>query len=106
MSEKLFKQGGQSPIPNRLGARVRLKEPYRGWDEVDRHEGTIVEMIGRNAFGVPMYGVHLDGYTCMTGDRPVTVDFAANEFADEHGEAYQEKADEGFQALQDWLKGE
>ena len=49
-----------------------------------------------------MYGCKFDGY--MNPYHPtesLTVDFAANEFATEQGEAYQEQHERGFKWLQD-----
>jgi hypothetical protein len=102
----LFVHGSSKPIRDRLGERVRLWAPYRGWDGVERLEGTIVELIGRNAFGVPLYGCHLDGYHSPAKPaEPITVDMAASEFAGEEAEAMREQMAKGIRWLDDALEG-
>ena len=92
----MFVTGSKKPTPNLIWQKLKLVKPYQG-----RTEATVVECIGRNAFGVPMYGCHLEGYVnpCHP-DQMITVDFAANEFAGEMGEAYQGQHERGFA----WLK--
>lgn len=99
MSGITITHGSDKPIPNIIGRTFQLKQPYQG-----RTEATVVEMVGRNAFGVPIYGCHLCCYT--NGKEWITVDFAANEFVWEQGEAYQLQHERGFQWLKDVLKGE
>jgi hypothetical protein len=85
-----------SPIPDRINEAIKLVKPYQG-----HSEGTIVENIGRNAFGVPLYGVHLTGYEY--NGKPITVDTAANEIDDEAGKEFQNIADRRLQMLEDWV---
>ena len=93
----MFVTGSKKPTPNLVGQTVRLVQPYEG-----RAEAKVVECVGRNAFGVPIYGCHLEGYVNpYHPTQMITVDFAANEFATEQGEAYQEQHERGFQWLKD-----
>jgi hypothetical protein len=90
--------GSDKPVPNVIGREFKLKAPYQGCTTAK-----VVESIGRNAFGVPLYGCHLPGYSY--GGKPITVDFAASEFVWEQGEAYQEQADKFLKWMGDILKG-
>lgn len=94
---QFFLTAPQTPITDRIGEVVELTYLYEG-----RDKATIIELIGRNAFGVPLYGCHLEGYEY--NGQPITVDFAANEFKGELGEAYQEQHDKRLKMLEDLLE--
>lgn len=96
MSDIVIAAGSGKPIPNIIGRKFKLRKPYQGYSEVK-----VAEAVGRNAFGIPLYGCHVEGYNNPhKPSEPITVDFAADEFLWEQGEAYLLQFERGLE----WIK--